>query len=123
MKTYPLLNDADKMIGFEISNLFFPSSASVGRFFAKCPGVQITRQRKMFESGNEIHAELVFEGTTFIVWEPFGDNSRFWVGLKDESDLESDIESESLRSLREFVSSSWPGPISRMLSFVLTKHR
>ncbi len=123
MKTYPLLNDADKVIGFEVSNLFFPSSASVSRFFAKCPGVQITRQRKMFESGNEIHVELVLEGTTFIVWEPFGDNSRYWVGLKEESDLESDIESDSLRSLQEFVSSSWPGPISKMLSFVLSWHR
>ncbi len=119
MKTYPLLNDANQMTGFEISNLFFPSSASVSRFFAKCPGAQVTRQRKMFESGNEIHAEIAFEGATFIVWEPFGDNSRFWIGPKEESEMAPD----SLRRLHEFVTANWPGPISRLLSLVLPWHR
>ncbi len=109
MKTYPLLNDADQMTGFEISSLFFPSSASVSRFFEKCPGVQVTRRRKLFESGNEVHAELEFEGGTLIVWEPFGDNSRFWIGPKEESETTSD----SLQRLHDFVSSNWPGPIQQ----------
>lgn len=119
MKTFPLLNDGGEMTGFEISSLFFPSSASVSRFFAKCPGVQLTQQRKMFESGNEVHAELAFEGNTFIVWEPFGDNSRVWIGPKEESDEAL----AGLRGLHEFVSSNWPGPISRLLGLVLPWHR
>ena len=107
------------MTGFEVPNIYFPSSASVSRFFAKCPGVQVTKKRKMFESGNEGHAELAYEGTTFIVWEPFGDNSRYWIGPKEDSKIEVD----SLRRLHEFVSSNWPGPVSRLLSYVIPWHR
>ena len=103
------------MTGFEISNIFFPSSASISRFIAKCPGVNVTTQRKMFESGNEIHTEFTFDGAKFVVWEPFGDNSRFWIG---PSDGETDT-TTSTRKLREIVSSNWPGPISRMLSRVV----
>ena len=115
MKTYPLLNDTGEMTGFEVSNIFFPSSASICRFIAKCPGVNVTTQRKMFESGNEIHAEFTFDGTKFVVWEPFSDNSRFWIG---PSDGETGA-ATSTQKLREFVSSNWPGPISRMLSRVV----
>lgn len=115
MKTYPLLNDNGEMTAFEISNIFFPSSASVSRFFAKCPGVKFTRQRRMFERGNDLHAEFTFEGIPFVVWEPFGDNSRFWIGPDEEvHNWET-----GLRKLHEFVSSNWPGPLSKIVGSVV----
>lgn len=70
----------------------------------------------MFESGNEIHTEFTFDGANFVVWEPFGDNSRFWIGPSDD---ETGAVTNTLK-LREIVSSSWPGPISRMLSRVVS---
>ncbi len=70
----------------------------------------------MFESGNEIHTEFTFDGAKFVVWEPFGDNSRFWIGPSDE---ETGSTTSTLK-LREIVSSNWPGPISRVLSHVVS---
>lgn len=111
MKTYPLLDDAGELRGFEIPSFFFMSSASVSRFFRKCPGVTVTRQRRLFESGNEVRAELVLDGTKYIVWEPYGDNSRFWVGPDGESQGAKD----GVRKLQTFAAANWPGPVSRML--------
>lgn len=119
MKTYPLLNDSGQMIGFEISNFFFSSSASVARFFKKYPGVSLTRQRRMFERGNEIHAEFDFDGLAFVVREPYGDSSRFWIGpSEDTQDAEV-----STRRLHDLVLSNWPGPVSKMLSLLIPWHR
>jgi hypothetical protein len=87
----------------------------VSRFFAKCPGVKFTRLRRMFERGNDLHAEFTFEGIPFVVWEPFGDNSRFWIGPDEEVyNWET-----GLRKLHECVSSSWPGPLSKIVGSVV----
>ena len=112
MKTYPEFNNAGEMTAFEISNIYFPSSGSVSRFFARCPGVQIEQQRRPFEVGNEVHTAFKFEGTTFVVWEPYGDSSRFWIGPQKE------VAVDSIKNLHTFVATHWPGPISRLVGQV-----
>lgn len=34
-------------------------------------------------SADEIHVRFSFAGELFVVWEPYGDNSRLWVGPDD----------------------------------------
>jgi hypothetical protein len=34
----------------------------------------------MFRRPFDIQATFVFEGRRFIVWEPFADSSRYWIG-------------------------------------------
>ncbi len=119
MKTFPLIDQDGALSGFEIPSVYFLTSASVSRFFARCPGVTVTKQRKLFERGNEVHAELILDGAKFIVWEPFGDNSRFWVGPSDESKGALD----GVRKIQSFVSTNWPGPVSRAVSRLIPWHR
>jgi hypothetical protein len=37
-----------------------------------------SRRRLVFWDENR--AYLVFHGVPFVVWEPWGDNSRYWIG-------------------------------------------
>lgn len=108
METYPILNNADEIVAFEIPNSYFISSAGIARFFRRCPGVEITRVRRLFALGEDVHVHFDFRGESFLVWEPYGDSSRLWVGLS------TDIGRRSIHidELEAIVRSHWPGPIT-----------
>jgi hypothetical protein len=109
MKTYPLQNERGELYAFEIPNSSFLSSHGVSRYFSRCPGVSISRVRRLFARNDEIHVEFEFSGEAFQVWEPYGDNSRYWVGpTTDPQRRRSCID-----QLEAFVRESWPGPISK----------
>jgi hypothetical protein len=39
-----------------------------------------------------VHVDFVYGGKAYVVWEPWGDSSRFWVGPREESDEPVDIQ-------------------------------
>jgi hypothetical protein len=84
MKVWPLHNERGEIIAFEIPHRFL-SSRSVARYFSGIPGVTVTFVRRMFQFGEDVHARFEYSGRRFVVWEPWGDNSRLWVG-PDEQD-------------------------------------
>ena len=43
------------------------------------------RCRKMFAKSDDVHIEFKYREQPYIVWEPFGDNSRYWIGPKDSA--------------------------------------
>ena len=117
METYPLHNENGEVFAFEIpQSYYFPTAGSIARFIQKCLGVQITRKRRLFEFGNEIHAEFLLEDTYFKVWEPFGDNSRLWIGPKCGTPKRV----ASIDKLLTFISSKWPGPVSKARAKVIS---
>lgn len=78
MKTYPLKRGDGQTIAFEIpaTGLWF---GSLARLLQRAPGVvNVCRVRR----GD---TRLTFEvnGEPFVVCEPWGDNSRYWVGPVD----------------------------------------
>ena len=118
METYPLRNEDGELTGFEISNWPFLSSRGVARFLSNLPGISVTRVRRLFEA-NEIHAEFEFRGEAFCVWEPYGDNSRYWVGPSQEAQ----ISQQRIAEVETLFRNSWPGPISRSVGKVLSLGR
>jgi hypothetical protein len=52
------------------------------RIVRRIPGVAIVREPKLFGWLYEPDefCEFTLDGVTFKIWEPFGDNSRYWVG-------------------------------------------
>jgi len=119
MKTYPLRNENGDFAAFEISNACFISSGAVARYLDRCPGVSVTKVRRRFDSGNEIHVQFSFKGETFEVWEPFGDNSRYWIGPSSEPQRRR----ECIDELEAYVRNSWPGPISAACGWLLSLFR
>ena len=83
MKSFPLRTKNGQVVGFEISHSFI-SSGGIARFVSRVPGTEISSQRRWF-SAEEIHVKFFYSGINFIVWEPYGDNSRLTV-VPDEGE-------------------------------------
>lgn len=37
-------------------------------------------QRRLFSRDSEAHVKFTYQGQPCIVWEPYGDSSRYWIG-------------------------------------------
>lgn len=81
MRTFLLNNDEGELSGFEISNSFL-SSGGIAKYVRRIQGCEVVGTRRWF-SADEVHVRFSFSGKRFIVWEPFGDNSRLWIGPED----------------------------------------
>ena len=115
METFPLRDSGGAEYAFEIPSSYFPTSGSVARFLDRCPGVSVTRIRKAFDFVSETRVEFSLDGDLYEVWEPFGDNSRFWVG----STKGIECRPRSLPKLEAYVNKNWPGPISRLRGYLV----
>jgi len=98
MKTYTQRNEEGKLVGIEIANSFI-SSHGMSRFIQRIKGSEMLQIRSLF-SADEIHVRFKFAGVKFIVWEPYGDNSRLWVGPDDDESV-SEKELAELRNCFE----------------------
>lgn len=78
MKIFILKSEQGICTGFEIRNNFV-SSGAMARFIKRTPGCKVISKRRMF-SATEIHVTFTYKESEFIVWEPFGDNSRLHIG-------------------------------------------
>jgi len=78
-----LTDDQGRIFAFEIDNASM-SRRMTCRIAQSVPGANITRTSGLFSwfTGPDDFCEFELDGVTFVVWEPFGDNSRFWVGTK-----------------------------------------
>ena len=52
----------------------------MARVLTAVPRVAGVRKRRPFSKWEEIHIWFSFAGHDWVVWEPFGDNSRYWIG-------------------------------------------
>ena len=77
MKVYELGSPGAR--AFEVDNLRLHGGL-LGRILESVPGVTDVRLKQSTFSRDEIRAHFRFQGVPFIVWEPFGDNSRYWIG-------------------------------------------
>jgi hypothetical protein len=98
MKTSPQSNEEGMLIGFEIANSFI-SSRGISRFVQRIKGCEILGIRSLF-SADEVHVQFGFANLKFIVWEPYGDNSRLWVEPEDDESV-SERKLAELRDLFE----------------------
>ena len=84
MKTYPILSkDGSRTFAFEVDNIYI-APAAAAHLLAEVDGVTDVALRKMFSKSSDIHVEFKFLGQPYIVWEPYGDNSRYWIGPNEE---------------------------------------
>ena len=82
MTVYDLKDVNGRVFAFEVNNLLL-SRHGVGKVVRTIPGARITRAPRRpfsFASEDDHFCEFEVEGKRFTAWEPFGDNSRFWIG-------------------------------------------
>jgi GNAT superfamily N-acetyltransferase len=55
----------------------------LARHLRGIPGVSNVRPRKLWVGPQDVHIRFTYRGQECIVWEPYGDNSRWWIGPDD----------------------------------------
>lgn len=87
MKTYPV-SDNEKSahpFAFEIDNAYV-SLRKIVSILRATEGVSEVRRRKSFSSPSDIHIRFLFKRKEYVVWELYGDNSRYWIGPDENVD-------------------------------------
>lgn len=92
METYPLIDEkkGDRPFAFEVENVYV-GPGTIARLLAEVDGVTDVRTRKLFSGSSEIHVEFKYLNRDYIVLEPYGDNSRYWIGPKNPEENAGDI--------------------------------
>ena len=80
MRIYDQQDAEGRVISFEISNLLI-SRSGVCAVAETVPGaLVIERPRPFMRTADDEFCEFEVDGQRFKAWEPFGDNSRYWIG-------------------------------------------
>ncbi len=83
MRVHKLSREDGRLIAFEIENFYIrPSKIAV--LLCAIDGTSNIVLRKPFSSSSDVHLEFKYRDEDFMVWEPYGDNSRYWIGSKQE---------------------------------------
>lgn len=81
MKTFDLRDREGHLYAFEVNNVLLGRRGLL-RVVRTIPSVRITRKPLVLLSWfrEEEFCEFTVGDRRFVAWEPFGDNSRYWVG-------------------------------------------
>jgi hypothetical protein len=90
VKTYPIVDDTGTTYAFEIEKAYIARS-TVASVLASIDGVTPVRRSKAFRTSREVSVMFSFRGSNYIVWEPFGDSSRYWIGPDEVPAVKVDI--------------------------------
>jgi hypothetical protein len=75
---------------FEVENVYVtPSRAAT--VLRSVDGVSDMRQRSLFRGPTDVHVRFQYRGVPFVIWEPYADSSRYWIGPENESGNHADI--------------------------------
>jgi hypothetical protein len=92
MNTYPIVDpkQGDNPFAFEVENAYL-SRRTVARLLGRLDAVTKVGLGGRFGSSNDVRVEFKFKNRDYIVLEPFGDNSRYWIGPRSSADSVGDI--------------------------------
>ena len=91
MKTFPLVVEpGGRVLAFEIDNAGFGPSA-LARVLRRTDGVTNVRLRRRLWGDRDIHVRFTYQGYPCMVWEPYGDNSRYWIGPDSTADFKGNV--------------------------------
>ncbi|WP_036114039.1 MULTISPECIES: hypothetical protein [Luteibacter] len=90
METFPVANKGDQKVAFAIKNIYV-SGRTIARLLDQAEGVTDVRLRGRFGSSEDIRIEFKYLDRDYIVWEPFGDNSQYWIGPRSPDEGADEI--------------------------------
>lgn len=114
MKTYPISSEKGQCCAFEIENAYI-RPRTIATLLAGLSVITDVRLRRPFSASSDIHLRFRYQDHEFVVWEPYGDNSRYWIGPADEKDIS--LDTTELRTI--FDSYAPPLPV-KILGDVIT---
>jgi hypothetical protein len=100
MKTYDINYHDGRLFAFEVNNTLLGRRAAC-EIARSIPGAHVVRQPQFLSWWREdVFCEFLLGAFKFEIWEPFGDNSRYWIGPagNDPADMRP---TEELALIRE----------------------
>lgn len=92
MKTYPISDQLPQHCwAFEIENIYL-TRARIAKLLlgvTEVSGVVVLRTLKDTDG---VRLTFKYRSHDFVVWEPYGDSSRYWIGPDEENDKSQDLE-------------------------------
>lgn len=85
MRAHGLNREDGRLFAFEIENAYI-RPIKIASLLGEVDGVSNISLRKPFSSSSDVQLEFEYRGEDFIVWEPYGDSSRYWIGPKEDGD-------------------------------------
>jgi hypothetical protein len=83
IRVWELRDSRGRVFAFETSQ---PGRRGLTRALARVPGVTILRRPRFLSwFREEVFCEFELAGARYECWEPWGDNSRCWVGPADSA--------------------------------------
>src|SRR5689334_1769790 len=80
MTTYPIYDEQGRLFAFEVPNWRIGRRGVCG-VVRRIPGAILTRRPMLLSwFQEEVFCEFEVDGATFVAEEPWGDNSRYWIG-------------------------------------------
>lgn len=83
MKIYRLNRNDGQCFAFEVENAYIRPK-TIAKLVSDIVGISKVNAHS---SSKDIHLEFKYKGKDFIVWEPYGDNSHYWIGPKQEHEV------------------------------------
>jgi hypothetical protein len=90
VQTYPITDYKGDLFAFEVNNTYLPTYR-IPPLLRVIPQVSDIVVRRWFDPPDDVHITFCYQGKKFIVWEPYADNSRYWIGPEDETERECDV--------------------------------
>lgn len=113
MHTYPVYDSEGRYRGFEIESVYI-SVKAIAATLATVPKVSNIRRRRLFASGAEMHVRFDYEGSPCVVWEPFGEISRYLIVPDDTMRI------LPLQPVEEAFARYVPNPVDQLIGDLLT---
>jgi len=85
MRTYPLNSDNGERFGFEINHTWI-WIGSIVRILRSVPGVSEVRRVR----GGAERIKFLLDHEKFVILEPYGDSSRYWIVPEGPSESTAD---------------------------------
>ena len=91
MHTYSITDSrSERPFAFEVENAYV-GPRTIARLLSTVRGVSDLRRRKCFRGSSEVHVQFTYRGRAYIVWEPYGDSSRYWIGPDEAASEHDDV--------------------------------
>jgi hypothetical protein len=81
MRVYDSRTEDGRLRGFEVENLWL-GRRGAARVVRSIPGVRLVQAKWSWWARDDF-CEFELNGVRFFIEEPFGDNSRYWIGPRE----------------------------------------
>ena len=104
MKSFDLKDGEGRVFAFEVSNTFLTRAEAYRVLLSVAGAVPVRPPKRWQLFADDEFCEVAIDGVRFVAWEPFGDNSRFWIGSEPPA---WNASVEKVRSAFELYRPSW----------------